>query len=90
MRTRENYFVKPVKRRKPAECKCCNKHIEKGDFANIIEVESNYYYNCVVVIHCVGITCIDCTEEFIANNIKSNSTASKKVIRIDDINEEVD
>ena len=65
LRTKEDYYVKKVKRRKEAICKQCLIKIEIGNYAEIIEC-CDFFSGMPNII---GITHLECTEEFIANNI---------------------
>jgi hypothetical protein len=65
MRTKNDYFAKRVKRKKIAQCKCCNKIIEIGQPAYIVQCQE-YLTDMVNII---GITCMNCVSKFIDDNI---------------------
>jgi hypothetical protein len=67
--TINDYCIKKVKRKKSANCKYCEKDIDIGNYAEVIS-SINKYFDSVNII---GITHLECTNEFIENNIKLNN-----------------
>jgi hypothetical protein len=63
-----DYFLTKVKRRKSAYCNHCKKNIDCGEYVYKIESMNKWYD----MLNFIGLTHIDCTEQFIENNKKEN------------------
>ena len=68
IRTKEDYKIKEIKRRKEAVCRYCLTLINKGEIANIVDCINSYFDG----INTIGITHKNCTNNFIELNIKES------------------
>lgn len=65
-RTREDYVINIVKRKKQAVCKLCSKLIDIGENASVIN-----YTTFEIYLDVIGITHSECAEKFIEENISN-------------------
>ena len=78
MRTRSDYEVKSVTRRKESTCRYCSKIIVKGTQANVISCFEMFSG----LPNVIGVTCIDCTEKFIEKNIEETDDYLAKTFNL--------